>query len=286
MAQLKRALAVHDISCFGKCSLTVALPVLSAAGIETTVLPTAVLSTHTGGFEGFTYRDLTQDILPIVKHWKTLDLQFDAIYTGFLGSFEQIDIVLQLIEELRGSETKIIVDPVMADHGELYSLFPETFPAGMAKLCAVADVIVPNTTEAALLLGRSWTRPPYEPAVVDELLEALCHELGAKAAVLTDISFDRNHLGAASYDAATGEHALAQEVIVPEMYHGTGDVFSSALTAALMHGDSLAQSIEVAVTFTVESIRRSFAAQTDNRFGVDFEEGLSGLSALIENARR
>ena len=285
MAGLKRVLAVHDISCFGKCSLTVALPIISAAGVEVTVLPTAVLSTHTGGFEGFTYRDLTEDVMPIVEHWQTLDLHFDAIYSGFLGSFEQIDLVIELISRLKSADTKVIVDPVMADHGELYGLFPADFPQGMARLCAVADVITPNTTEAALLLGRDWAQPPYEEAQVRALCAALTAELGAGAAVLTGVAFDDAHLGAASYEAAGEKFACAQEALVPDMYHGTGDVFGSVLVAALVRGATLAQACAAAVRFTVASIERSYKAQTDNRYGVDFETGLSGLVALIEEAK-
>ena len=204
MAGLKRVLAVHDISCFGKCSLTAALPIISAAGIETTVLPTAVLSTHTGGFTGFTYRDLADDLMPIARHWQTLDLRFDAIYTGFLGSIGQIDLVIELIALLKGEGTRVIVDPVMADHGELYGLFSADFPRGMARLCAVADVIIPNTTEAALLLGRDWTAPPYTEEQVRELCSALTDELGAAAVVLTGVAFDKARLGAASYEADSG----------------------------------------------------------------------------------
>lgn len=285
MAEIKRVLAIHDISCFGKCSLTVALPIISAAGIETTVLPTAVLSTHTGGFQDFTFRDLTEDILPIVSHWQTLDLHFDAIYSGFLGSFKQIDLVIELIARLRSDDTRIIVDPVMADQGELYGLFPADFPRGMARLCALSDVIVPNTTEAALLLGRDWTAPPYAKARVRELCQALTTDLGAKAAVLTGVSFDDAHLGAASFEAPSGRFTCAQEVLVPDLYHGTGDVFGSVLVAALVRGVTLAAATEAAARFTAESIRRSYAAQTDNRYGVDFESGLAGLVDLIESVR-
>lgn len=148
----KRVLAIHDVSCVGKCSLTVALPIISATGVECSALPTAVLSTHTGGFTGYTYRDLTVDIMPIMNHWKSLNVRFDGIYTGFLGSFEQIDLVSDIFDQL-GEHALICVDPVMADNGQLYKVFPPTFPAGMRKLCAKADVILPNITEATLLLG-------------------------------------------------------------------------------------------------------------------------------------
>lgn len=281
MSAQKRVVAVHDISCFGRCSLTVALPILSAAGIETPVIPTAVLSTHTGGFTGFTYRDLADDILPIADHWLTEGLEFDAIYTGFLGSFEQIDIIIKLIERLKTKKTLVVVDPVMADNGKLYSVFPADFPNGMRKLCAAADVIVPNMTEAALLLGREYHAGPYTKAEIEVLLRELC-ALGAGSAVLTGASFDSEHLGAASYDSHTGKSGYAEDQLIGGMYHGTGDIFGSALVAALVNGTTLERACEVAVRFTVDSIVRTQVA-TDKRFGVDFENGLSGLKMLIES---
>jgi pyridoxine kinase len=278
----KRVAAIHDISGFGRCSLTVALPILSAAGIETPVIPTAVLSTHTGGFTGFTYRDLTQDILPIVKHWKSLNLNFDAIYTGFLGSFEQADIISEAFDLLKGEDTLIVVDPVMADYGKLYSLFPDNFPDAMRKLCSKADVIVPNLTEAAFLIGEPYHDGPHSRDEIGRMLRSLA-ALGPKGAVITGVSYDGVTLGAASFDAKTGEMGYASELRIEPMYHGTGDVFASALVAALVHGRSLAQAISVAVRFTVDSIARTKAAGTDDRFGVNFEDGLAGLKALIMN---
>jgi pyridoxine kinase len=281
MEQQKRAAAIHDISCFGRCSLTVALPVLSAAGIEASVIPTAVLSTHTGGFSGFTYRDLTDDILPIVKHWDSLKLNFDAIYTGFLGSFEQIEIVMEAIRILKGEGTLVAVDPVMADNGELYSLFPKEFPAGMRNLCAAADIIVPNMTEAALLLGEDYHEPPYSRDEIASLLKALC-SIGPKMAVLTGVSYNEGRLGAASYDSVSGQFGYSDAPRVDGMYHGTGDVFASALVAAMLHGRSLEGAIESAVGFTVKSIERSSAAGSDRRYGVNFEAGLGEFAASLK----
>jgi pyridoxine kinase len=161
MNKQKRLAAIHDISCFGKCSLTVALPIISAAGIETSVIPTAVLSTHTGGFKGYTFRDLTADLKPIAEHWSSLGLRFDAVYTGYLGSFEQLNIVSEIISLLKTADTLVIVDPVMADNGKLYASFPLNFPEGMKKLCSLADVIEPNLTEASLLLDLPYNEGPY-----------------------------------------------------------------------------------------------------------------------------
>jgi pyridoxine kinase len=278
MEKQKRAAAIHDISCFGRCSLTVALPVLSAAGIETSVIPTAVLSTHTGGFSDYTYRDLTADILPIVKHWNTLDIKFDAIYTGFLGSFEQIDIVLQSFALLKSEDTLIVVDPVMADQGALYPVFPPGFPDGMRRLCEKADVVVPNMTEAALLLNRDYRDDRCTREESEQILRDLC-ALGPAMAVLTGVRRRDGFLGAASYDARAGVFGYAESPQINDMYHGTGDVFASALVAALLHRRSLADACEIAVRFTVSSIARSRAAGTDNRFGVNFESGLRALAA-------
>ncbi|MDR1887252.1 MAG: pyridoxamine kinase [Prevotellaceae bacterium] len=280
MQRQKRALAIHDISCFGRCSLTVALPIISAAGIETTVMPTAVLSTHTGGFTGFTYRDLTQDILPIANHWQELELEFDAIYTGFLGSFEQVDIVAKIFDMLKKENVLIVVDPVMADYGKLYSIFPPNFPEGMRKLCQKADVIVPNLTEAALLLDAPYHDGPHTPKEIDDILRALA-SLGPKQVVVTGVSYDGIHLGSASFDVNTGEFSYTGETRIEPMYHGTGDVFASALVAALLGGRTLAQANEIAVRFTVASIARTKESGTDNRFGVNFEAGLAGLKDLI-----
>ncbi|MDR2805543.1 MAG: pyridoxamine kinase [Dysgonamonadaceae bacterium] len=273
MKNLKRAAAIHDISGFGKCSLTVALPILSAAGIETSVLPTAVLSTHTGGFSNFTYRDLTDDIAPITAHWQSLGIRFEAIYTGFLGSFEQLDLVTRFFETFKTEETTILVDPVMADNGELYKIFSPAFPAGMRKLCEKADIIVPNLTEAALLVGEKYNPGPYTETYIEDLLKKLS-AIGPKRIVLTGVFFNEEELGAATYDATTGETAYTFEKRIPGYYHGTGDVFGSALLSALMNDFSLNESAAIAVRFTTAAIRKTAAAGTDIRFGVNFEQSI------------
>lgn len=273
MTRQNRVLAIHDISCFGKCSLTVALPIISATGAECAVIPTAVLSTHTGGFTGFTYRDLTEDITSIVDHWKTLDLGFDAIYTGFLGSFEQIDIISETFDRLEGLR---IVDPVMADDGVLYPVFDSNFPKGMRKLCEKADIILPNITEACLMLEEEYVEGPYTPEYIEGLMERLSG-IGAKKVVLTGVYFDENKLGAATYDAETGERSYYFSDRVPGYFHGTGDVFGSAFVGSYMNGCSLADSVMIAVDFTVGSIKRTYAAKTDVRYGVNFEQGLLQL---------
>jgi len=272
----KRVLAIHDISCFGKCSLTVALPIISATGVECAVMPTAVLSTHTGGFKGFTYRDLTDDLVPIKEHWKTLNLRFDAFYTGFLGSFEQIDLVIMIIKELKGKDSLVVVDPVMADNGELYSIFSKDFPSGMKKLCEKADVLIPNITEAVLLLGEDFVKGPYTKDYIEGLLKRL-GRIGPKKIILTGVYFEEKHLGAAAYDVGSGIISYSFHKTIPGYYHGTGDVFGSVVVSALVKGLSLEKANEMAVEFTAKSIKRTKDAGTDIRFGVNFEEGLGKL---------
>lgn len=276
MIRQKRVAAIHDISGFGKCSLTVALPILSAAGIETAVMPTAVLSTHTGGFEGYTYRDLTGDMRPIAKHWKSLGLEFDAIYSGFLGSFEQIAIVMEFIEAFRRDGGIVLVDPAMADNGAMYPVFNMDFAGEMARLCAKADIIVPNMTEAAFLLGEKYHERPYTKEYIEGLLCKLS-DLGPTKVVLTGVMFEENRLGAATYDKNSGETSYAFSDTIKGMFHGTGDIYASAMLAAYLNGHSLASSAQIAVDFTCGSIQRTKDAGTDVRFGVNFEAGLPEL---------
>jgi len=276
MQQQKNILAVHDISCIGRCSLTVALPVISAAGIIASVLPTAVLSTHTGGFKDYTYRDLTEDMLPIADHWQTLNTRFDAIYTGYLGSHQQLKIVEALISRF---STLVIIDPVMADFGKLYSGFAADFPKGMLKLCQKADVITPNITEALLMLGEPYKKGPYTRKYICEMLEALV-KLVKSNIVLTGVHFGAEEYGAAAYNNGQIHFALGK--YFPGQYHGTGDLFSSVLSSALVKGNSLNQATDAAVKFTSDSIERTYQAGTDLKYGVNFEMGLCGLRGLLE----
>ena len=280
----KRVLAVHDISCVGRCSLTVALPILSAADLECSVLPTAVLSTHTGGFTGYTFRDLTEDIVPITRHWQSLDLRLDGVYTGYLGSFEQLELVGRLFDELCGPDTLKVVDPVMGDNGKLYPLFDTAFAAGMAGLCAKADLVVPNLTEAAYLLGEDYRGEGVDEAYLRHLFAGLC-ALGPRQAVITGISRRPGELGAAVYDRESDAVSYAMGPQIEGYYHGTGDVFGSALVGAVMRGQSLRQAAQTAVDFTVGSIRRTRAESTEIRYGVHFEAELSSYIQALQGSR-
>ncbi len=277
------AAAIHDISCFGRCSLTVALPVLSAAGIHTSILPTAVLSTHTGGLEGYTFRDLTEDMAPIANHWANLGLRFDAVYTGYLGSVAQVELVAGIIEQMKAQNPNllVIVDPVMGDEGEPYSLFTPQFPQKMHRLCRLADVLVPNITEAALLVGMPYQNGPHDKAYITQLVQGLATLTSGKI-VLTGVFFNKQELGSACFDPAKGQIEYSMGHRVEGMFPGTGDVFASALTAALLNGCSLIHGAKIAADFTVESICRTVAAGTDPRYGVNFEMGLARLANRIQ----
>jgi pyridoxine kinase len=276
MNKQKKVLAIHDISCVGRCSLTVALPIISAAGFDTSVLPTAVLSTHTGGFEGFTYRDLTEDINPISDHWQSLDLKFDALYSGFLGSFEQIDLMANLFDRFGREDTLIMVDPVMADNGVLYSIYSPEMAKGMAKLCAKANIIVPNLTEAAFVLNEEYKGENYTREEIETMLRKLA-ALGPKEVVLTGISFKHDKLGAAAYDSTTDKVSYAFNEKVDGYFHGTGDIFGSTLLSALLNDFSLEEAIQIAVDYTHQSIVLTVEAVQERRYGVCFERALPYL---------
>lgn len=273
----KRVIAVHDISCVGKCSLTVALPILSACGIECSVLPTAVLSTHTGGFTGYTFRDLTDDLEPIIGHWKSLDLHVDAIYTGYLGSFRQIEIVSRLFDTYKDAIK--LVDPVMADNGVLYKGFDMDFVSGMRDLCRKADIVIPNITEASLMLGREYDSR-FDTDVWGDIANELM-ALGPKAAVLTGATPSSDEIGAI-YRTSDGGHGEKFDTRVDGYYHGTGDVFGSAFLGAYLSGKSLGEAVNCAVVYTAEAIRRTQKAGTEPRYGVDFEGALPLLLEMIK----
>lgn len=275
----KRIVAIHDISCFGRCSLTVALPILSAAGIETTVIPTAVLSTHTGGFKGYTFRDLTDDILPITEHWKNEGISSPAVYTGYLGSKEQVNIVIDAISMISGENSLLIVDPAMADYGVLYGGFPDDFPKEMLKLCKKADILVPNITEACMLLEKTYTEGPYSKEYIDGLLKELYSLTGAKV-VLTGVWFDQKRIGAACYSGKDIEYIFSDRI--DASYHGTGDVFASVLVSGIMNNKSLKESAQIAAGFTYNSIKITQILQPKKNYGVCFEKEIPNLIKVLE----
>ena len=273
---MKRVFAVHDISGVGKCSLTVAVPIISACGIECNPVPTALLSTHTGEIDGYTFIDLTDNIKPYYSHWKTLGIFPDAIYTGYLGSEKQIEIVSEMIEEFRDSSPLLIIDPAMADNGKLYSGFNDSFVSKVRTLCILADVIVPNITEACLLTDTEF-KTSYDSEYI-ELLVRKTADVSGRFVVLTGVSLEKDKTGCLVYDKDNDQSRLFTSERYPGVYYGTGDIFASVLTAMLVKGKDIYISAEKAVEFTSKSIHRTFLEKTDTRFGVAFEEYIKLLT--------
>ncbi|SDA18870.1 pyridoxine kinase [Ruminococcus sp. YE71] len=274
---MKRLLTIQDISCFGKCSLTAALPVISAMGVETIVLPTAVLSTHTGsGFSGFTFRDLTDDIEGITAHWKRLGLTFNTIYTGYLGSLEQVSIIRKLIADFRTEDTLVVVDPVMGDGGRMYSGFDSKFVTAMKSLCADADVILPNATEAALLLGQNYRNDLTADEIQSMLMRLTA--LGCGTAIMTGASTDKAHNGAMAYVARTGEFVTASCENISGSFHSTGDIFSSVLSGGMTLGMDMQTALDLAAEFTHDCIKATLPIREEHWYAVRFEPCLGMLA--------
>jgi pyridoxine kinase len=273
---MKRILTIQDISCVGKCSLTVALPVISAAQIETCVLPTAVLSTHTE-FKGFTFCDLTNEIDPITKHWIQEKIAFDAIYTGYLGSFEQLALVEKLIDDFKTDDNLVFIDPVMGDLGRLYVGFDQAFADRMALFCSRADVLVPNLTEASFMLHTPYIESGYDEKYIDETLEKLL-DLGPKVAVLTGISFEKGQLGVVGVDSRTGQKISYFRDELEGRYHGTGDIFASSALAALVRERTLNDAFAIAANFVADSIQATLDNPQARLYGVDFETALPSFA--------
>ncbi len=271
---MKRIVTIQDISCFGKCSLTVALPVISACGIEACPIPTALLSTHTGGFEGFTFHDLTEEITPIADHWKKLDMSFDGIYTGYLGSKEQLNIVSDFIDDFKKENTLVFVDPVMGDHGRLYAGFDEDFAKEMVSLVKKADIIAPNLTEAAYLLGEKY-KENYTDGEIKDMLKKLSL-LGAKTVIITGVRHGDN-LGVFAYESEKDEFTHYFRERINDTFHGTGDVFASVCSSALVKGRSVKEAIEIATDFVVECILRTAPDKKNHWYSVKFEECIPSL---------
>ena len=272
---MKRVVTVQDVSCIGKCSATVALPVISAMGSECAVLPTAVLSTHTM-FQGFTFRDLTCDLPGIIEHWKKEKFAFDAIYTGYLGSFEQIQLVSDFIDTFRTDSNIVIIDPVMADNGKLYPGFTPEFAVTMGKLCGKADVIVPNLTEASFMLEEPYCGSGYDEAWVKGLLKRLAG-LGAKKVVLTGISFSPDQLGVMGYDSEKDEYFSYFHRRLNATFHGTGDIFASTVTGAVVQGRSLLDALKIAADYTVECMDITLQNPDHVNYAVEFERAIPYL---------
>ncbi len=273
----KKILTIQDISCVGQCSLTVALPIISACGVETCILPSAVLSTHTAGFTGFTVRDLTADIPAITDHWCKEGIRFSTIYTGYLGSTEQIGMVKDIFRRTSGDGCVKIVDPAMADNGKLYPAFDENYAKSMATLCAVADYTVPNITEACFLTGAQY-RSAYDRAYIDELLHKLT-AIGCKNVILTGVSYSEGKTGVVVFE--NGIYNYYEHEKLPNSCHGTGDIYASAFVGALTRGKTAFDAARIAADYTVECIK--YTATLDNHwYGAAFEPKLGKLIEMLK----
>ena len=272
----RRVLTIQDISCVGQCSLTVALPILSACGQETCILPSAVLSTHTGGFTGFTFRDLTEDIPAVWQHWKKEDINFDYIYTGYLGSTLQIGYVKDIFAAFANKGCKTIVDPAMGDHGRLYPLFDEVYAAAMAELCAQADVMIPNITEACFMTGHPY-KEEYDEAYVDELLAKL-GAMGTGTVVLTGVGYTPDTTGVVI--CQNGQKWYYSHPQEPKSYHGTGDIFASAFVGAVAGGKTMEQAAAIAAEYVALCIRKTIDDPA-HRYGVKFETAIGDLIQML-----
>ncbi len=268
----KRVLTIQDISCVGQCSLTVALPVISACGVETCVLPSAVLSTHTAGFTGFTFRDLTDDMPDICAHWKKEGLTFDGIYTGYLGSARQIAYVQDIIRQTAGENCLVVIDPAMADNGKLYPSFDMDFVNEMKKLCGEADYLLPNITEAALLADEEY-KQKYDKAYIDTLMEKLCL-LGAKNIILTGVSYVEGRTGVEVLENGVRQYYEHEQIAGG--VHGTGDIYASAFVGAKLRGKTAFDAASIAADYVVECICET-KKDPEHIYGARFEPVLSEL---------
>ena len=274
---MKRIVTIQDISCVGKCSLTVALPIISACGIETAIIPTTILSTHTA-FDGFTFRDLSKDIPLIEEHWKKENFKFDAIYTGYLGNVEQIEMVKDFINSFNTKSNFVLIDPAMADNGKLYTGFDLDFVKSMKELCKMADIIVPNVTEACFMLGIDY-KEDFSLLEIKDILVKLSDLVDNP--IITDIRIN-NKIGVMSYNKNTKEFFSYFRSKINAKYHGTGDVFASSLVGCLSNGIDINKSLKIAVDYTWECIKETYKEHKEF-YGVYFEKKIPYLIKKIDN---
>ena len=271
---MKKIATIQDISCFGKCSITVSLPVISAMGVECAIVPTTVLSTHTCGFSGYTVCDISDQLLPIAEHWKKEGIVLDTLYTGYLANETQINDTIKFIELTKNENTLVFVDPAMADHGKLYPGFPADFPSKMLELVKIADVVCPNITEACLLLGKEFKNEgEYDESYIRELVDGFL-ALGIKNVVITGVKYGDGRHGALAYDSNKREYKYLYGKNLDCAFHGTGDIFSSVLCGALTKGDEVYSATQQAVDFTIACIEQTYPDRENYSYGVKFEECL------------
>ena len=280
MSETIKILTIQDISCFGQCSITVALPVVSAFGIETAILPSAVLSTHTAGFTDFTVRDLTEDLPAIQKHWEKEGIYFDAIYTGFIASIEQLDYIKDIINSRLKPGGLVFVDPAMADHGEFYNGFDQEFADKMGELCKLGDYILPNTTEACYILHKPWK----EEFTREEMLD-MANELSQftkRHVILKGDTNEKGKLGMIVLDNVESTCEIVYNDKIDYVSHGTGDVFASAFVGSTMRDKSPTQAAQIAGEFTKRAIEKTVGDE-NHKYGVKFEQVILELNDLLES---
>lgn len=272
---MKRVLTIQDISCLGKCSLTTALPVLSAMGMEAVILPTAVLSAHTG-FKGAYVKDLTEIIRPVTSHWKSQGISFDSISCGYLGSAGQMTLMKKIFEEFKETETVIVVDPVMGDHGRLYTGFDMDYAARMREFCRTADILLPNLTEAACLLGMEYNALPKDREGYENLMIELA-KLNGGTVICKGIRLEEGKIAVIAYDSHTKEMVFCERNYLDAQFPGTGDIFAAVCQGALTKGMRLEETVGLAMDFVLECMKKTLADENHRWYGVNFEEALPFL---------
>lgn len=281
--KVKKIAAVHDLSGMGRVSLTVVIPILSSMGFQVCPLPTAVLSSHTQ-YPEFSILDLTDEMPRIIAEWKKLDIQFDAFYTGYLGSPRQIQIVSDFIDDFRQPDGLVVVDPVLGDNGRLYTNFDESMIRKMRHLVAKADVITPNLTELFYLMDK-----PYKAANTDEELKSylrLLSDAGPQVVIITSVPVhgESHKTSVYAYNRVGDRYWKITCPYLPAHYPGTGDTFTSVITGALLQGDSLPIALDRATQFILQGIRATFGYEYDNREGILLEKVLHNLDMPIQSA--
>lgn len=270
---MKRLAAIHDLSGFGKCSITAALPIVSASGVECCCIPTALLSTHTGGFEGWTFRDLSDEMLPIAKHWHELGLGFDAVYSGYLASQEQGELLSECISLLSNENTLVIVDPAMADNGKFYANLDETMTDCFRNIISKANVITPNITEACFLTDTEYRDGEHSTEFVDMLLCKLIDK-GPDKVVITGVVSENGEVGVVGLDKSTGVRCTHMSPVRNGMFHGSGDVFASAFSALLTRGFDFEAALKLSESFVADCVLRTERRCGAGNYGLDFEAAL------------
>ena len=268
-----RILTIQDISCAGQCSMTVALPVLSACGHEVCILPSAVLSTHTGGFQNPVVQDLTENMAAIRDHWLREGISFDFIYTGYLGSIQAVQETIGIIDVLLAPGGQVIVDPAMADHGKLYRGLDEAYAEAMKALCARADIVLPNITEAAMMTGME-----FHKELDEDYVRQLLTTMTAGSVLMTGVGFKPDETG---FALKTGDRIVtSHHPRLDRNYHGTGDLFASAFVGALASGKEVFDGARIASAFTLKSICNTYE-QPAHWYGVKFETALPDLIEML-----